>query len=103
MIRRPPRSTLFPYTTLFRSLADAVGVAPGDVEVDPHLAAGLARQVHAPDAADLHAGEPDRRAFHEPGDLGEVGVDRVARLEEPRPRAEGVNHAEEGGERHEDK
>src|SRR5256885_7204122 len=26
MIRRPPRSTLFPYTTLFRSTADA---APG--------------------------------------------------------------------------
>src|SRR3712207_7798404 len=27
MIRRPPRSTLFPYTTLFRSeLADAVGL-----------------------------------------------------------------------------
>src|SRR2546429_3340042 len=25
MIRRPPRSTLFPYTTLFRSGADAVG------------------------------------------------------------------------------
>src|SRR3712207_6921247 len=23
MIRRPPRSTLFPYTTLFRSMADA--------------------------------------------------------------------------------
>src|SRR3712207_7731384 len=30
MIRRPPRSTLFPYTTLFRSL-----VAP-DVGGDPH-------------------------------------------------------------------
>src|SRR5690349_22465888 len=28
MIRRPPRSTLFPYTTLFRS----VGEAEGDVE-----------------------------------------------------------------------
>src|SRR5256884_9130115 len=26
MIRRPPRSTLFPYTTLFRSLADLVEV-----------------------------------------------------------------------------
>src|SRR2546430_10339218 len=26
MIRRPPRSTLFPYTTLFRSLAGAVFV-----------------------------------------------------------------------------
>src|SRR2546429_4490991 len=24
MIRRPPRSTLFPYTTLFRSVADAI-------------------------------------------------------------------------------
>src|SRR5256886_11459829 len=29
MIRRPPRSTLFPYTTLFRSRGlDAVGVRP---------------------------------------------------------------------------
>src|SRR5256885_9279180 len=28
MIRRPPRSTLFPYTTLFRSVASLVG-APG--------------------------------------------------------------------------
>src|SRR3712207_2650455 len=31
MIRRPPRSTLFPYTTLFRSLGDDVDEArPGD-------------------------------------------------------------------------
>src|SRR2546426_8351579 len=34
MIRRPPRSTLFPYTTLFRSLLpnilDAVVAAPGE-------------------------------------------------------------------------
>src|SRR5260221_14207442 len=29
MIRRPPRSTLFPYTTLFRSsMADGAGVEP---------------------------------------------------------------------------
>src|SRR3712207_7332808 len=36
MIRRPPRSTLFPYTTLFRSHADrAVAVAPpGVLHVD---------------------------------------------------------------------
>src|SRR5258708_26945541 len=26
MIRRPPRSTLFPYTTLFRSILDSIGV-----------------------------------------------------------------------------
>src|SRR3712207_8974779 len=33
MIRRPPRSTLFPYTTLFRSTAGGVvGVAVGDGE-----------------------------------------------------------------------
>src|SRR2546427_8393708 len=29
MIRRPPRSTLFPYTTLFRSSPDEVVVTPG--------------------------------------------------------------------------
>src|SRR3712207_8776780 len=29
MIRRPPRSTLFPYTTLFRSHAPTPGDAPG--------------------------------------------------------------------------
>src|SRR2546422_7676216 len=28
MIRRPPRSTLFPYTTLFRSLASAAAIGP---------------------------------------------------------------------------
>src|SRR3712207_4857306 len=37
MIRRPPRSTLFPYTTLFRSQADAflfqLVVGPGDAVV----------------------------------------------------------------------
>src|SRR3712207_6919644 len=27
MIRRPPRSTLFPYTTLFRSVSDRLGGA----------------------------------------------------------------------------
>src|SRR3712207_8446128 len=35
MIRRPPRSTLFPYTTLFRSLGP-----PGGREREPHLVTG---------------------------------------------------------------
>src|SRR2546430_15272597 len=30
MIRRPPRSTLFPYTTLFRSKSHRVGACEGD-------------------------------------------------------------------------
>src|SRR2546427_13271813 len=29
MIRRPPRSTLFPYTTLFRSIRSAMGASRG--------------------------------------------------------------------------
>src|SRR5258708_31551729 len=33
MIRRPPRSTLFPYTTLFRSLAGDGGEAQWDLAV----------------------------------------------------------------------
>src|SRR4051794_41544995 len=36
MIRRPPRSTLFPYTTLFRSRRYQLGE---DAPVDPALAA----------------------------------------------------------------
>src|SRR6201998_4501004 len=41
MIRRPPRSTLFPYTTLFRSPADRRHLIPEVVEVDrPGLDAG---------------------------------------------------------------
>src|SRR3712207_7917280 len=37
MIRRPPRSTLFPYTTLFRSYLDARDDRPGKALVDrPH-------------------------------------------------------------------
>src|SRR3989441_5212659 len=31
MIRRPPRSTLFPYTTLFRSFDERRPVGPGQV------------------------------------------------------------------------
>src|SRR2546425_12773712 len=49
MIRRPPRSTLFPYTTLFRSL-------PGEAAVLPRGA----RAVRLAEPADLYA--PDRPA-----------------------------------------
>src|SRR4051812_49734749 len=36
MIRRPPRSTLFPYTTLFRSMASATKTS-----IDGHVAPGF--------------------------------------------------------------
>src|SRR3990167_5546146 len=48
MIRRPPRSTLFPYTTLFRSPGSAVvSPAPGSAVVSP--APGSAVVSPAPD------------------------------------------------------
>src|SRR2546430_6852661 len=37
MIRRPPRSTLFPYTTLFRSLAINLPVSPDRPKLVPFL------------------------------------------------------------------
>src|SRR2546427_7973917 len=37
MIRRPPRSTLFPYTTLFRSGANPPGEARSDIEIMSEL------------------------------------------------------------------
>src|SRR5256885_10911471 len=51
MIRRPPRSTLFPYTTLFRSGEEARGllgvrsrVPPADRGVDPQRRAADRRR-----------------------------------------------------------
>src|SRR5256885_7392212 len=44
MIRRPPRSTLFPYTTLFRSLLDVVGLNPEHINRYPHQFSGGQRQ-----------------------------------------------------------
>src|SRR2546425_13314364 len=53
MIRRPPRSTLFPYTTLFRSL----GFILRDLQVNEYLreSAQLARLVQD-SAARIHPG-----------------------------------------------
>src|SRR5439155_20186719 len=50
MIRRPPRSTLFPYTTLFRSRGGRVGARPGAVEGESRIPQpGQAlREGHAP-------------------------------------------------------
>src|SRR5437660_9813356 len=45
MIRRPPRSTLFPYTTLFRSAANQVVSVGADIafDADPKFFACLVR------------------------------------------------------------
>src|SRR3712207_8187219 len=59
MIRRPPRSTLFPYTTLFRSLVN--------VGIRPHLRANPLVGVRAAEPRDLLAG--GERPLPEPGAL----------------------------------
>src|SRR3712207_8469193 len=69
MIRRPPRSTLFPYTTLFRSSADdqlllvaagerdGEGVGPGGADVVlAHDAGGVGPGAAAVDERPLHRG-----------------------------------------------
>src|SRR2546427_6908420 len=76
MIRRPPRSTLFPYTTLFRSLhrvqgfinqlrvADQHHVATG-VQMGVHArryAAGTVRGGHADVVGEHHATEAELAA-----------------------------------------
>src|SRR3712207_6891305 len=57
MIRRPPRSTLFPYTTLFRS-----GLGRGDL--GPRRVPGEARQVQVPD---VEGPAGVRQALDDPG------------------------------------
>src|SRR3712207_7251221 len=58
MIRRPPRSTLFPYTTLFRSVKALEMVAPGSA-----LREGLDHIVHARTGALICIGESDELSF----------------------------------------
>src|SRR3712207_8545413 len=58
MIRRPPRSTLFPYTTLFRSRGSGGRVAAGD-----RRRQGLR---HRPDLVGAQAGDPDVTALSGP-------------------------------------
>src|SRR2546425_6211599 len=62
MIRRPPRSTLFPYTTLFRSSSEArvepegepgALAAPGDVEAHDRPLVGLEPQADPPVGPEL--------------------------------------------------
>src|SRR3712207_6910399 len=73
MIRRPPRSTLFPYTTLFRSLVHVIG---GVVEL---LAQGLAQRGDRLGGVGVALGRLGREhPAHDP--VG--GLDRRVRSEE---------------------
>src|SRR5206468_13125725 len=78
LIRRPPVASLFPYTTLFRSLADRLRREFRRRDVEEHVGArGL----------QLHDLRVDRRVAHLVGSLGDdhafrLIADRAARSEE---------------------
>src|SRR5437588_3003722 len=60
LIRRSPRSTLFPYTTLFRSGSGGATAGPGRRAVPPVRRAAPARRVGAAPARDEHTACPLR-------------------------------------------
>src|SRR3712207_7304754 len=67
MIRRPPRSTLFPYTTLFRSRRvgrQVYNFASGVLDDLPHLTALVGREVvqHDEIRPGLKLGARDRKS-----------------------------------------
>src|SRR5260370_35692365 len=100
MIRRPPRSTLFPYTTLFRSLADAEVVHQPQLVVgegaprviDRDRAAGFAAigvaLVHR-DAAEIVL-EGLRGVKHCGGPIADPGVQAPAGGDQQREAGAGV-------------
>src|SRR5258705_8266443 len=92
MIRRPPRSTLFPYTTLFRSTAGLYGHPEGAVEAAVRregggaladLVAELPKESQAQgrgrhgdrEAAGAHRGLDPKRNRHNPRPLRSRGSD----------------------------
>src|SRR3712207_7219391 len=81
MIRRPPRSTLFPYTTLFRSVVVRVAAARDDLEAGGEVLALVATEGDAVDVrredrrlVGLRHGRGERGDDHRV--VGLTGVDR---------------------------
>src|SRR5256885_10677052 len=67
MIRRPPRSTLFPYTTLFRSQLERRGRHAAQHGGHPEVSDDNEDEDHADDGQPLHLVPPTVEAlrFHE--------------------------------------
>src|SRR3712207_7182374 len=69
MIRRPPRSTLFPYTTLFRSCMHRTGADPGPcgcagtVASGDNSAAGAMVRLHILPRSEEHTSELQPRQY----------------------------------------
>src|SRR5256886_17220780 len=92
MIRRPPRSTLFPYTTLFRSQDRGdFGKWPGK---EPHPqreteSTSDAQKSGEQNVTALH-GSAQQPAQNQPPGTAPNGADRVTKLREPAPETDGA-------------
>src|SRR5688572_32769043 len=60
MIRRPPRSTLFPYTTLFRSGKESIGIT--ELELSNGAKVVLKPTTFKEDEILFRASSPDRKS-----------------------------------------
>src|SRR2546429_6169341 len=87
MIRRPPRSTLFPYTTLFRSLRDSLGKRSKSLFKPLPRNSDMALAIRRSIRVGLHDGRPleelgiapDHRHYMTNRDLLEQNADVVSR------------------------
>src|SRR3712207_8806675 len=75
MIRRPPRSTLFPYTTLFRSVGE-------HHQVERRRVVDVEGRLGQPLGAQHPVADPDRLALVEEVRVGQDREATVARSEE---------------------
>src|SRR5258708_9830906 len=83
MIRRPPRSTLFPYTTLFRS---KLGI------VDHNLRAGIAQHVFVLVHREPRVQRSSSRAGFYAGEIDRHRVQAVVRSEEHTSEIQSPDH-----------
>src|SRR2546430_17603732 len=66
MIRRPPRSTLFPYTTLFRSSAQETAAVARDLGVSEAEVSEMEKRLAARDLSFDPAPEPEDEESYSP-------------------------------------
>src|SRR3712207_8365111 len=88
MIRRPPRSTLFPYTTLFRSARPA-----GDRRLPPVLPVHLPDLCRDRERADDAEEDPNDEADHAAEALAGVLLELLVRLEDRKSTRLNSSHA----------
>src|SRR2546425_2645172 len=63
MIRRPPRSTLFPYTTLFRSLTGGAALQPTGTATTVRVRGGKTMITDGPFRSEEHTSELQSLAY----------------------------------------